>query len=164
MDITVQLLLDERDITKVCHRYATALDTKDWPLLRSCFLPDAVAVYEGIGECPGYDAIEALCQSALGPLTRTQHLVGNVDVVVRGTPRRRSATCRRSTSERGSRAGTCSSSRGATPTSWSARTTAGGSHGGPSRPGGPTATPRWSGAEPPPRLDGHRHRRGHLTY
>jgi len=84
VDTTVQLLLDERDITKVCHRYTTALDTKDWPLLRSCFLPDAVAVYEGIGECPDYDAIEALCQSALGPLTRTQHLVGNVDVVVEG--------------------------------------------------------------------------------
>jgi len=84
VDATVQLLLDERDIIKVCHRYATALDTKDWQLLRSCFLPDAVAAYEGIGECPGYDAIEALCQSALGPLTRTQHLVGNVDVVVAG--------------------------------------------------------------------------------
>jgi ketosteroid isomerase-like protein len=84
VDPTVQVLLDERDITRLCHRYATALDTGDWPLLRTCFLPDAVAVYEGIGEQPGYDAIEALCRSYLAPLTQTQHLIGNVEVVVDG--------------------------------------------------------------------------------
>lgn len=89
MNAFVQVLLDEREITKLCHRYATALDNKDWALLRSCFLSSAVAVYEGIGECSGYDAIEALCRSALGPLTRTQHLIGNVYVVVDG----REATC-----------------------------------------------------------------------
>lgn len=84
MDPLVQVLLDERDITRLCHRYATALDSRDWSLLRTCFLESAVAVYEGIGECAGYDAIEALCRSALEPLTRTQHLIGNVDVVVDG--------------------------------------------------------------------------------
>lgn len=89
MDAIVQLLLDEREITKLCHRYATALDSKDWALLRTCFLETAVADYEGIGECAGYDAIEALCRSALEPLTRTQHLIGNVYVVVDG----REATC-----------------------------------------------------------------------
>ena len=84
MDDAVQVLLDEREISKLCHRYATALDSKDWALLRTCFLDTAVADYEGIGECSGYDAIEALCRTALEPLTRTQHLIGNVDVVVDG--------------------------------------------------------------------------------
>ena len=32
-----QALLDERDIVAVCVRYAAALDTKDWALLRACF-------------------------------------------------------------------------------------------------------------------------------
>lgn len=89
MDDALQVLLDEREITKLCHRYAMALDSRDWDLLRTCFVDAAVAVYEGIGECSGYDAIEALCRSALEPLTRTQHLLGNVDVVVDG----QKATC-----------------------------------------------------------------------
>lgn len=47
MDPTVQVLLDERDITQLCYRYGTALDSRDWPLLRSCLAEDAVTVYEG---------------------------------------------------------------------------------------------------------------------
>lgn len=84
MDPVLQLLLDDRDVVRLCHRYAAALDDRDWDRLRTCFLPDAVAVYDGIGECAGYEAIEQLCRSALLPLSRTQHLIGNVVVDVDG--------------------------------------------------------------------------------
>lgn len=84
MDAFVKLLLDEREITQLCYRYATALDDRDWELLRSCFLADAVAEYEGLEPCDGYDAIQSLCQAALAPLTRSHHLIGNVYPLVDG--------------------------------------------------------------------------------
>jgi ketosteroid isomerase-like protein len=84
MDPTLQLLLDERDITRLCYRYGTTLDDRDWPGLRTCFTDDAVTVYEGLGEFTGYPAIEQVCQAALGSLDRSQHLIGNVSVEVDG--------------------------------------------------------------------------------
>lgn len=83
-DALLQQLLDEREITAVVHRYAAALDQKDWPLLASCFVPDATADYETIGRLEGYAAIEDLCRNALSNMARTQHLIGNVEVSVNG--------------------------------------------------------------------------------
>jgi ketosteroid isomerase-like protein len=84
MDPVVQQLLDERDITQLCYRYGTALDTRNWSLLRTCFTDDAVTAYEGLGEFEGYPAIEKVCQAAVGPLDRSHHLIGNVSVEVDG--------------------------------------------------------------------------------
>jgi len=84
MDPTVRMLLDERDVTQLCYRYAAALDTRDWALLRTCFADDAVTVYEGLGRFEGYPAIQAACQAALEPLDRSHHLIGNVSVQVDG--------------------------------------------------------------------------------
>src|ERR1700712_1193969 len=84
MEPSLETLQDERAIQNVCVRYATALDNRDWNLLRSCFTTDAVTVYEGIGDCTGYDAIEGLCRRVLGPLTRTQHLLGNFSIELDG--------------------------------------------------------------------------------
>lgn len=77
MDTAAAGLQDAFDITAVQVRYALALDARDWASLRTCFVPDAVAVYGDFGTFEGYDAIEALCRTALGPLTRSQHLLGN---------------------------------------------------------------------------------------
>lgn len=38
------------DITDVLLRYATAIDTKDWELFRTCFTDDADADYGEIGQ------------------------------------------------------------------------------------------------------------------
>jgi ketosteroid isomerase-like protein len=84
MDQTVQLLLDERDITRLCYRYGTALDERDWARLRTCFTDDAVTVYEGLGQYEGYPAIEDVCRAALGRLDRSHHLIGNVTVETDG--------------------------------------------------------------------------------
>jgi hypothetical protein len=60
MDPTLQRLLDEHEITRLCYRYGTTLDDRDWAGLRTCFTDDAVTVYEGPvgGEFTGYEAIE----------------------------------------------------------------------------------------------------------
>ena len=84
MDPTLASLLDERDIINVQTRYAMSLDARDWDAFRTCFAKDAVAVYEGLGEFAGVDAIEELCKRALLPLTRSQHLLGNHCVQVDG--------------------------------------------------------------------------------
>ena len=86
----IQDLLDERAITAVLHKYATALDQKDWELFSTCFVPDASAYYETIGLVEGYPAIEALCRTALAEITRTHHLIGNVDITVEGDSARSS--------------------------------------------------------------------------
>lgn len=81
-DPRVQALIDEHDIRALLHRYATALDGKDWDLLGSCFLADATAEYESIGTLVGRQAIVDLCRSALKPMARTHHLIGNVAVSI----------------------------------------------------------------------------------
>jgi 3-phenylpropionate/cinnamic acid dioxygenase small subunit len=75
-------LIDERDIRGLLHRYASSLDQKDWPLLADCFHTSATAHYETIGLIEGQSAIVELCCTALKPMSRTHHLIGNVDVQV----------------------------------------------------------------------------------
>jgi 3-phenylpropionate/cinnamic acid dioxygenase small subunit len=89
-DKLVQALLDERDIRELLHRYATALDEKDWVLFGRCFLPESSALYETIGLLEGYQAIEAACRRALKNMSRTQHLIGNVSVMIEGDTARSS--------------------------------------------------------------------------
>lgn len=84
MDTTADRLQDRAAITDVQVQYAMALDARDWESLRRCFTPDAVAAYGDLGTFEGYDAIEALCRTALSPLTRSQHLLGNHVAVVDG--------------------------------------------------------------------------------
>src|SRR5690606_40438790 len=50
-DMDLQALQDRVEITDLLHRYARALDTKDWDLLASVFTPDAHLDYTSSG-CP----------------------------------------------------------------------------------------------------------------
>jgi len=88
-DATLRLLIDERDIRSLIHRYATALDGKDWSTLRDCFTSDALVTYETIGDLHGAEAVVATCRQALARMDRTQHLIGNIEARVDGA----SATC-----------------------------------------------------------------------
>ena len=91
MDPALRAVLDRQEIVDASNRYATALDTRDWALLRSCFVPDAVGQYDTVGNLEGYvvthegcDAIEVLCQAALTPLDASQDLLGNHVVEIAG--------------------------------------------------------------------------------
>ena len=75
---------DRQAVVDVCITYALALDSRDWTLLRTCFTPDAVAEYEGLGEKRGMDAIEETCRGALEPLKASQHFLGNHLVSIQG--------------------------------------------------------------------------------
>jgi hypothetical protein len=86
----VQILVDRQEIAELCVRYTTALDTKDWALLESCFTDTPVFVHPG-GRLTGFAEILARTSAALNPLDVTQHLLGNVVVEVGGDTAR--CTC-----------------------------------------------------------------------
>lgn len=75
---------DRADIADLCARYAVALDSADWALLRTCFADDAEVVYGDGPPLRGPHAVEEVCRGALDPLDASQHLVGTVLVDVDG--------------------------------------------------------------------------------
>ena len=68
---------DRLAIQDVQVRYATALDSRDWPLLSTCFLADAQVHYASSPVLEGFEATRAFCDRALSPYRITQHLLGN---------------------------------------------------------------------------------------
>jgi 3-phenylpropionate/cinnamic acid dioxygenase small subunit len=78
----LKALQDKQEITEICYRYALSVDNRDWAGLANCFIAEAVAHYEGLPDCPSYQAIEDTCRGALTPLTASQHLIGNVVATV----------------------------------------------------------------------------------
>lgn len=83
---------DRQHITEVLYRYASALDGRDWDLLRSCFTEDAIADYLDLGGVKeGIEEIVALCDGALSGLDSSQHLIGNPRVEIAGD--RATASC-----------------------------------------------------------------------
>ena len=82
---------DHLDITQLHHRYAWALDHRDWKLLESCFTADAQADYGDLGVFTPASAIVDLCHQALGGLDASQHLIGNTMVELAGD--RATSTC-----------------------------------------------------------------------
>lgn len=82
---SLEHLLDLQEIIDLLHRYACALDEKDWPLLATCFTADAVALYgEALGRQEGFAAIENVCRAALGHLDSSQHMISNPEIQVEG--------------------------------------------------------------------------------
>ena len=79
----LQVLADRQAIEDVSVRYAAALDNRDWWALEVCFVPQAVYEHPG-GRLSGFPAILDRVRSALAPLSRTQHLLGNFHVEVDG--------------------------------------------------------------------------------
>jgi hypothetical protein len=77
----LQLLLDRAAISDVLLRYATGVDTRDWPLLRSCFTDE---IETGFATVPGSvsqrikadDWVE-LVRRTLSRMQATQHMITN---------------------------------------------------------------------------------------
>jgi 3-phenylpropionate/cinnamic acid dioxygenase small subunit len=83
--MTIEEIADRLAIADVLYRYATALDTRDWELLREVFMPDAVTEYEGdVGSFTGVDQTIAIVSEYLGGYDATQHLISNIVVDVDG--------------------------------------------------------------------------------
>ena len=83
----LQHLLDRADISGVLHRYAKAIDTKDWTLLASCFTEDLEAdfrSFSGREVARGRDRWVEAIRSTIQGMDATQHLTGNHVHEIRG--------------------------------------------------------------------------------
>jgi len=75
---------DRDEITDVLVRYATGIDTKDWPLFRTCFTPDVHADYGDIGVWEGVDAITTYMDETHATMPDTKHMLTNIAIDVAG--------------------------------------------------------------------------------
>jgi ketosteroid isomerase-like protein len=81
----VRELADRAAIAELAARYASALDTHDWPALAGLFTEDATWEYPSAHlRHVGPSAIVAAIREPLERLDGTQHLVGNQIVVLDG--------------------------------------------------------------------------------
>jgi 3-phenylpropionate/cinnamic acid dioxygenase small subunit len=80
MTDAVTVLAAKHDIVDVLVTYAYALDERDWDGLQRCFTPDAVVHY-GEEQVHGPAVVTAL-RALLEPLALSQHLIGNIVLVV----------------------------------------------------------------------------------
>jgi ketosteroid isomerase-like protein len=75
----------ERDeITDVLHRYATAIDRKDWALFRTCWTEDATVDYSQFGSIPDVDALTELFRTLHDNMGPTYHQMSNIVIDVDG--------------------------------------------------------------------------------
>ncbi len=72
----------KRDITDVLLRYATAIDTKDWTLFRSCFTDDVDADYGEIGRWSDAASITAFMADVHQAMSDTKHMLHNMVIDV----------------------------------------------------------------------------------
>jgi 3-phenylpropionate/cinnamic acid dioxygenase small subunit len=67
---------EERRIIALINRYATAVDSGDWPLLRTCWSDDVQVDFETGQSWPSADALNEFMRKFHTGL-RTLHMVGN---------------------------------------------------------------------------------------
>jgi len=83
--LSQQELSDRLEINDLLIRYTVAIDTKDWDLLDTCFIPDAHVDYTQSGGTKGaYPEVRAWLAKALAMFTMTQHFIGNTTVILDG--------------------------------------------------------------------------------
>jgi hypothetical protein len=80
-DAKLQLLIDRAEISDVRLRYATGLDSRDWPLFRSCFADeietDFTSVFGGEPRKVSADRWTEAARRSLSGLAATQHMITN---------------------------------------------------------------------------------------
>jgi hypothetical protein len=78
-------LIDRLEIQDLLTRYCKAIDTKDWSLLDTCFVPDAHVDYTSSGGVAGaYPEVRAWLAQVLPNFPMSQHTIGNFDVSIDG--------------------------------------------------------------------------------
>ncbi len=91
--LTLQQLSDRIEINDLLIRYTTAIDTKDWKLLGTCFTPDAHLDYTSAGGIKGaYPQVCAWLEKALAAFPMTVHFISNSVVTLAGS-KARARTC-----------------------------------------------------------------------
>ena len=75
---------DKVQITEVLIRYATGIDSKNWPLFRSCWTDEVDLDYGELGTFTDPDAFTDLFAQVHNPMGPTYHLLSNVVIDVTG--------------------------------------------------------------------------------
>jgi hypothetical protein len=75
MDDAVQQLVDRRDIEDLVHRYAFAIDARDWAAIDELFLPDAYV--SGTTSQARYPEYIAALRPTVEQYHTTMHFLGN---------------------------------------------------------------------------------------
>jgi hypothetical protein len=74
---------DAEEITALLHRYARAVDTKDWELYRTVFTDDAVIDYSSVGIPAGpRDQIAEMFSQTFRAVPWTMHYITNVEAEI----------------------------------------------------------------------------------
>ncbi len=83
--LSIQEISDRIRINDLLVRYTVAIDQKDWKLLDTVFLPDAIVDYTESGGIRGkYPEVRAWLEKALALFSMTQHLISNSVVELDG--------------------------------------------------------------------------------
>lgn len=75
---------DREQITNVLVRYATGIDTLDWPLFRTCFTDDVHADYGDVGIWNDIDGITEFMATSHKDMKSTKHMMSNFVIEVDG--------------------------------------------------------------------------------
>ena len=83
--LSLQEISDRFEINDLLTRYTRAIDTTDFELLDTCFMPDAFVDYTSSGGVKGqYPKVRAWLAKALAPFPAMMHFVGNSTVELDG--------------------------------------------------------------------------------
>jgi 3-phenylpropionate/cinnamic acid dioxygenase small subunit len=75
---------DKEQIAEVLVRYATGIDSKDWPLLRSCWTEEIDVDYQQLGHFTSPDALTDVMRQLHENMGPTYHRLSNVVISVEG--------------------------------------------------------------------------------
>lgn len=79
---TFQDVSDELAITALLHRYARAVDAKDWDLYRSVFTEDAMIDYTSAGAIVGIrDEVTDWLAAGFGAIPMSMHYITNIEII-----------------------------------------------------------------------------------
>jgi len=75
---------DKEEIAEVLIRYATGIDSKDWPLLRSCWTDEIDVDYQQLGRFTSADALTDVMRQLHENMGPTYHRMSNFAIAVDG--------------------------------------------------------------------------------
>jgi 3-phenylpropionate/cinnamic acid dioxygenase small subunit len=75
---------DKEQIAEVLIRYATGIDSKDWPLLRSCWTDEIDVDYQQLGRFTSADALTDVMRQLHENMGPTYHRMSNFVIAVDG--------------------------------------------------------------------------------
>ncbi len=85
MGYTVEELSDRMEINDLLIRYASAIDSRDWDQLDTCFTPDAEVDYASSGGIAGkYPEVRAWLEKSLAMFHVTVHYISNSTISLEG--------------------------------------------------------------------------------